>query len=139
MENSEIPKISGLEAFLETLPLEEIGRRDRIMVMIAKSNDDYMLHCFVLGQLTEQELEGEPVKGLWKQWLFSNIMLPTFSAVIETVLDSAGVLYHRSPPLPPTVKQDIVTYKLLHRQEDPEGRKLFEYATSLLHSLQRLL
>ena len=98
-------------------------------------NFEYAVHCFLPERgVTEKDLEGQLLRD---QWTFRIGSLVKFSEIYEKTLDECGINYHRSPPIPPGPDQNIVSYRLLKRLNDPQGHSLLETvagATAQLHT-----
>lgn len=93
----------------------------RTRLRIAQRNGGYIVHCFRGDvEVTESELEGALLK---EHWTYPTD-LQTFSEKYENALQQIDVLYHRTPPVPVSETQAIVSYRLVNRANDPTGKNL---------------
>ena len=130
----------GVDAFLESLGLkaeqpaqkqlqQQGGQGLQVRVMLAGlPNFELTVHCFVLDTgVAERDLEGRLLRG---QWTFRTGNLAKFCELYEKMLDDCEINYHRSLQVPPGPDQNIVSYKLLKRMNDPRAYGLLETVAS---------
>lgn len=115
-----------IDVFLESLNVEveqSTPQPDKykVRVMLSTLDNKYYLNCFILnqvtsGQLSEKDFPGQLTQG---QYTFDKTTLADICEKVEKGLDSYEIFYHSSIPVKPGPGHNIVSYQLLHPQNDP--------------------
>ena len=119
----------------------------KVRVMFARSSglSPVIVHLFVLGREVNEEGEGLEGELLQTRWTFQAESLRQFSEFYEFAafralgLDyhiDSGIKYHRNPPLPPTSDQNLVSYGLVAKLNDPQGAYLLRFVQRATYRLR---
>lgn len=130
----------GIDAFLETLDLSGFEGKQTtqqadeydVRAMLSFLADRYYLNCFILGQVTENDLPGHLLRG---QFTFQKATLAEICKKIEETLDGLGILYHRDVPVDIGPGHVQVSYELLHPQNDSNSRLVIRDTRDMLRNL----
>lgn len=150
------PNRGPIDNFLESLNLkvgpepqpEKASQNLGVSVVFARSDGLYpvVVHLVVLDRgVTSKGLEGRLLSG---QWTFQAKSLEEFCSFYESAIfenfgeeyhPEEGIRYHRDPQqsMPILPHQNVVSYRLVPRLDDPRGVKLLRVvrmATDTVHA-----